>query len=192
MYAEKLTKEYLQKLGIVFVSEDGETILVEKIDKSGVKYTAKKKLHYCKSTGYKNVILYDPDIRSATPVEDRKHTTGQFTLNVQRIVYVWFNDHVDAGLVIDHIDNNKLNNHKDNLHATTVPENTGKDRNWHQYLYKCSLKKPRKYYEDKLSTYLTKYEEAKAAGDQYACHLLRNNISHMRASLRYYDANKGE
>ena len=42
---------------------------------------------------------------------------------VHKLVYQLFNDDYDDTKIIDHIDGNKLNNHKDNLRQVTVSEN---------------------------------------------------------------------
>lgn len=54
------------------------------------------------------------------------------SLRVHRIVYQYFNDKGEClmeGFVIDHIDNNTINNHISNLQQITQQENTLK---WHR------------------------------------------------------------
>ncbi len=52
------------------------------------------------------------------------------TITVHKLVAMTFLNHVPNGyrLIVDHIDNNKLNNHVDNLQIITQRENTSKDR----------------------------------------------------------------
>lgn len=57
---------------------------------------------------------------------------------------------------------------------------------------KCSLKKPLSWYEDRLSMYLERYEEAKKNHDANEAHKLRTNIANLKAKIRYYLAHKEE
>lgn len=53
------------------------------------------------------------------------------TIKVHVLVAMMFHGHKPDGthkIVVDHIDNNKLNNHADNLSLTTARHNTSKDR----------------------------------------------------------------
>lgn len=47
---------------------------------------------------------------------------------LHRLLYSHFKGELIEGLVIDHIDNNKLNNHINNLQQITIRENGSKDR----------------------------------------------------------------
>jgi hypothetical protein len=180
-YAGEITKEYLQKLGIEYVSTDG-TIVIKKGEQAGINFNNKAK----KSYGL--VALYDPELRAATPKEERKNTTGNIMLGVHVLNYVWNKEDKPAGLVIDHKDNDPRNNDLSNLQMITQGENIAKERdNWNVYELKCKLNKPRSFYQDKLEKYLVANEEAKKAGDAEASHKLRTSISQTRARLRYYD-----
>jgi hypothetical protein len=58
---------------------------------------------------------------------------GRASLRVHRIVYQYFNTKGEClmeGFVIDHIDNDRTNNHISNLQQITPQENTIK---WHHY-----------------------------------------------------------
>lgn len=180
-YASQLTRDYLEYLGITEVSRDGLKIM--KGDKELVqRYDGR----------YKSVILYDPAIRQATPVELRKNTSGQIHFGVHRIVYCWYNRIIPNGIVIDHINSNKLDNRIDNLQMLTPKENVNKERPESTKEVKCQLNKPRSFYEDKLNKYLELYESAKLNKDANAAHKLRGNVALTRARLRYYDSHMTE
>jgi hypothetical protein len=180
-YAQTLTKDYLEYLGITEVSEDGTKIM--KGDKEVTQ-------HF--DGHYKLITLYDPAIRQACPKELRTTTTGQLHFGVHRIVYCWYNKVIPCGIVIDHKNSNKLDNRLENLQMFTPKENINKERPESTTQLKCKLDKPRSYYEDKLAKYEALYEEAKANHDAKAAHHLRSNIAQTRARLRYYDAHNKE
>ena len=178
-YATTLTRNYLEYLGITNVTEDGRI------------FKGNKEVTQYYDGRYLLVQFYDPAIRRATPPEKRLNNTGQLVLGVHRIVYAWFNKIIPMGMVIDHADNNKTNNHLDNLRLVTPSENVVKDRpEANKKLMKCKLNKDRSFYENKLKLYTELYEAAKLNKDQDAAHKLRSYISQYRAKLRYYDLNK--
>lgn len=183
MYAKLLTKDYLEYLGITNVSEDGKQIW-----KHGklVNQTLSK-------DGYWRITLYDPAVRQKVPVDKRTATSGQITIGVHRVVYAWYKKVVPEGYVIDHKNNNKFDNNINNLQLFTPKENITKEKPSNR-LIKCSLKKPLKYYEDKLDMYLYQYNLAKKQGLQELAHKLRSNISQTRGRIRYWKLynNKGE
>lgn len=178
-YASELTREYLESLGITGVSPDGKYI-----------YKGDKELHQYKSKndGYLRVLLYDPKRRQEIPVELRNNSTGQLSCGVHRIVYTWFNGKSEAGMVIDHINNDKADNRIENLRQITARENVMKCRKESTRELQCSLKKPRAFYEHKLKNFELDYEAAKEEGEPKRCHLLRTQIAHYKARLRYWDS----
>lgn len=176
-YAKQLSRNYLEYLGIEYVSEDGETII-----KRGKKLNLNNK-----PDGYKAIILYDPAIRRATPANERANYTGQLCIGVHRIVYAWFNNFIPDGMVVDHINNIKTDNRLDNLQLLTPRDNVTKEKPESTTEIKCKLNKPRSFYEDKLNKYLAEYEKAKKERNSELAHKLRTNISQTRARLRYYD-----
>lgn len=180
-YGTQLTRDYLEYLGITEVSEDGAKVM--KGDQELTQY---------ENGGYKAVGLYDPAKRRLVPMEERTNTTGQLQLGVHRIVYCWYNRIIPDGMVVDHRNNNKLDNRLENLQLLTPKENVWKGRECDTKEKKCKMNKPRKFYEDKLAKYEALYEEAKANHDAKACHKLRANVANTRARLRYWDAHKDE
>ena len=180
-YGKLLTRDYLENvLGITEISEDGKHIY-----KNG---------HEMKQTlsneGYFIVTLYDKIKYSLVPLEKRNPASGYTTYGVHRVVYAWFNKYIPSGLVVDHIDDNKLNNNKDNLQLKTPSGNVWKYREHDIKEVKCDLSKPRSYYEEKLAFWESCYELAKENGDQDRAHKLRTNLSNTKARLRYYDSHK--
>lgn len=180
-YAGEITKDYLKKLGVEHVTTDGKFV---------IKNSKLAKIHVNKNAAkpYGLVSFYDPDLYASVPAEEKRPSTGVVIIGVHVLNYVWNKEDKPQGMVIDHIDNNPLNNDLSNLQMITQGENIAKERdNWHVYETKCKLNKPRSFYEDKLAGYEAKYEEAKANSDAEATHKLRTNISQCRARLRYYD-----
>lgn len=179
-YAKELTKEYLVKLGITEVTEDSH------IFKDGIEVT-----QHTLYNKYKCIILYDKCIRQSLPKEERKKTSGSITLPVQRVVFAWFNNVVPKDFVVDHKDNNKFNNHKDNLQLLKPGDNIWKDRVRGGEI-KCQLNKPRSFYEEKLRKAETLYKMSKEECLVEEAHQLRNAIARYKRQLMYYDNHKGE
>lgn len=186
-YAKTLTRDYLEYLGVTNVTEDARVFSGEKELKPVIPKNGK---------GYWNIQFYDPAIRQATPPELRTSSTGEFPLGLHRIVYVWYNRIQPHGMVVDHIDECKTNNHLSNLQLTTSRENILKSRVARgldiNRQMKCKLNKPRSFYEDKLSKYTVLYEKAKEEGNATEAHKQRSNVSNARAKLNYYDAHLDE
>ena len=182
-YAGEVTKAYLkQKLGIEHVSTDGAVVICKgkQLNISISKRTKKP---------YGNVTLYDPEIRAAVPKEERNSYTGNISIGIHVLNYVWNVADKPEGMVIDHIDNDPTNNDVSNLQMMTQKENLVKEHpEWHQSELKCDLRKPRSFYEKKLEGYEFALEQAKQMHDDVGAHHLRTNVSQTRARLRYYDS----
>lgn len=181
IYAEALTKSYLEKLGITNVSEDGKIFRGDN-----------EVSQHLSNSGHLIVMLYDPLRRLAVPPAERTNTTGSVYLPVHRIVYAWYHGEVPTGLVCDHCNNIKTDNRLENLQLLTPGENIWKERVCNTREVKCKLNKPRTFYEEKLSTLEAQYEVAKAEHRPNLVHSLRGSISVLRAKLRYYDSHVKE
>ena len=177
-YAAGFNKEYLQYLGITHVSENGKEIW--KGDK-----LVNQQPH--KRDGYLRITLYDPIKRQGVPLAERTNTTGNVILGVHRIVWVWYNNFIPNGLVVDHKNKNRADNRLENLQLLTPGENIWKDRTCNVREIKCKLKRPREYYEEKLEYYEELYNRAKEAHNEAEAHKQRTNIANMRGKLRYWD-----
>ena len=186
-YAAELTKEYLMKLGITNVTPDG--LHIYKGSEELAQYIPKAKNV---KRRYFRVSLYDPELRQATPKEERTKTTGAIIIPVHVINYVWNRGPRKLGLVVDHIDNNQLNNHIDNLQLISQRENVMKEREASTKQLKCRLDKPISYYEDKLAHYEDLYKKAVKEHNQEEARKQRANIYGQRARSRYWLAHKAE
>ena len=186
-FASRLTKDYLMKLGITDVTPDG--LHIYKGSEELVQYISKNKNV---KRRYFRVSLYDPELRQATPKEERTSTTGAITIPVHVINYVWNKGPRELGLVVDHIDNNPLNNHIDNLQLINQRENVTKDREESIVELKCKLDRPLSYYENKLVYYEDLYQKAIKEGNQEEARKQRANIYGQRARIRYWLAHKEE
>lgn len=174
-YAREITREYLEKIGVEYVSFDGKEILVN----------GKKKNQWLTKAGYYIVNLYDTDIRMSIPKEQRTTASGEFAIPVHRLVYAWFKGISSAGKVIDHINNNKTDNTIDNLQEITFSENINKNRE--RRVIKCDIRKPRMYYEEEWERWNRNYQMAKIAKDPKWQHSARSRRAQAEAKLRYWD-----
>ena len=176
----KITREFLEQLGITEVTPDGRI------------FVGKKEMPHC-LRGSKRKQYYAMNFRNPNKDIDGKY---QIQLTVHRIVWAWFNGETpDAPLIIDHLDNNQFNNHITNLAVTTTELNTMKNSKARQVFdsekeIKCSLKKPRSYYEGKLKIYeeLVYLPENNDERKQYYTYMAYR----YRAHLRYYDSHIDE
>ena len=178
-YAREINKEYLKKLGVEHVSEDGSTVIV-----NGV--AAKLRKAYSGKRPYLNVQFYDPEVRQSIPKEERTRTSGQVLIGLHILNYVWNNQDKPQGLVIDHIDNNSLNNHISNLQLSTVKVNVTKDRNIPPRVVKMPKYITLEKIEQKLRYYTELYEQAKKDHDAKAAHKLRTSLSDWNAKKRQF------
>ena len=204
-YAAELTKDMLiNNYGIEYVSKDGQTVIGNSgkelkqtitISNRGKTYekTYKTIQTYDKLNRVKIPRKYNYTTKDGTVKTADSYTYKTTALGVHRLVWVWYNDCQPAGMIVDHIDNNPLNNNLENLQLLTPAENVAKDRkNTSTRELKCNLSKPRSFYENKLEGYTLAYEQAKKDKDDKAAHSLRSYISQTRARLRYYDSHIDE
>ena len=176
IYAKELTKEYLQNIGITNISEDGHI------------FKGNKEIPQTDhADGYKRVNAYDGELYRVEYNLTKNRSAGTIVFCVHRAVYAWFHGKVGAHMVVDHIDNNKSNNHISNLQLLTPGDNIWKGRKHNVWLLKCKLDLPRSFYETKLAYYTDLYETAKLNSDSDRVHKLRANLAQTKARLRYWD-----
>ena len=193
-YASELTKEDLQKMGIVDVDFDNLIVY----GKNGpLKYHKNKK-------GYLMVSLYDVDEngnRIKIPTVYKYKKINGYTcesnsyiykpriIGLHRILWAWKYGKVHTGKVIDHI-NNKHTNIEDykleNLQEITPLENLSKERtNYGTRRIRVVKDNMLEHYLNRLKHCIEEYEIAKTEHDARKCHNLRSSISVYQAKLRY-------
>lgn len=114
----EVTKQQLEDLGVVYVTEDGDVYTYngkEVVRKTPFEVIAKRKYSTNKKR-YLYVDFYNP------------LTCKNLRIALHRIVYAWFNGVARAGMTIDHIDNNELNNNVHNLREMTLEENLSRKK----------------------------------------------------------------
>lgn len=184
-YASAVTKDYLKKLGIEYVSTDG-TIVIKKGKQIKISVSNKLKKSYGK------LVFYDPDIYASVPKEERTKSTGRVPIDIHVLNYVWNKADKPAGRVVHHLDNNPRNNDISNLDLRTPRENVMEERKESTRELKCDMRKPRGFYEHELNKLELEYEQAKANGDADRVHKLRSYKSQYKARLRYWDSHANE
>ena len=124
MYCKGLTKQELQDAGIMNVYYNNSTNAWEII-----RYWYKNN---CKTKDFTKVSItmargkhkYRPDKyypKVTFCVKQKRHN-----IPLSRLIYVWFKGDIPDGYVVDHIDNNSLNNDPTNLQILTIEENLAK------------------------------------------------------------------
>lgn len=119
-YTPQLTKQELVDRGIKL--EDGKVYqwsnkIKDYVELDIVPVVNKPK--YGKERTYMTVYYYKKE----------KHL--MYPLALHRLIYVWYKGDIPKGYVVDHIDNNQLNNDPDNLQLLTRGENVKKNNNGH-------------------------------------------------------------
>lgn len=183
-YAKELTREYLEYLGIFYVSIDGK-VIKRHHSYTGEEITLKQ---YINNSGYYFVKLHDYERRVEIPKEKRNSGSGDFCIPVHRIVYAWWEKIAHAGMVIDHCDNDKLNNSIYNLKEVSPSYNICKNKV--RRVLKCKLNVPREIYQMKWDLYNDFYQKAKKDKDTEAQHKYRTLRAYWEAKLAYYDQQK--
>lgn len=111
----RITKEWLQQLGIVDVSKDG--VVTGKNGNVKI-WTITTKHPYGKDRSYHAIWVYDKEL-----YKERKKSRGRRCLLLSRVLYAWYNDVCPENFDVDHIDNNPLNDTLDNLRLLSREEN---------------------------------------------------------------------
>lgn len=123
---EKLRKEYIEDNHIECIGTD--------IYQDGVELE-KKKFHYNYQAKYAPAKYQE--------VVDIRHKGKKKREKVHNIVYMYYKGDIPEGYVVDHINNDSLDNRPENLQALTRSENTKKNKAGHNALY--YLYGPEKY-----------------------------------------------
>ena len=183
-YAKEITREYLESLGVRDVFPLLHRCYLN-TDKEGPRI--KDALY---DGHYYIMQLYDPNVRAKVDPSKRDFHDGEIYIPFHRLVYAWFKGKVPTGMVVDHIDDDKLNNDPNNLQLLTPAENIAKNRpGVNTREIKCKLSRPLAYYETELEIAIEEYELAKNKGDAIKAHRMRSMISYRRAQIRYYKKN---
>lgn len=157
-YASYLNKEMLIRSGITEITEDGRIF----------RGPHKEVGYFTKGGKYKYLDLYAFDENGAhvkRPSKTNSYAYSMSRTSFQRIIYAWFYGEVPAGYVVDHIDNNPLNNNIENLQLLTQRENLRKQNVIKQAKYEPHMKRggySEEYLDLKINEFAEKYAKAKA------------------------------
>lgn len=183
-YCKKLTKEYLEALGIQKVTEDGKVygkiykkdnqLIPPKINNSDIWVIVRP---FIDENGNKVKNYCDPK-RSYYYVY--KNTS----IPLGRLVYAWFNGEVPEDLVVSNINGDKSDCSLKNLELITNKESKNKNKTFYR------VKKIKKldsitYYDTEITWRENYYELAKNSSDQVWAHKLRGEISSLKAIRTY-------
>ena len=201
IFARPLTKDYLQKHGVKEITEDCKVIFDDgRVLEKEEDFTKDKK-------GYLSFNVYELDEngnRIRIPITRRykykgyeklsnTHTYKVRTIYLHRAMWAWVNGEVPEGLfAIHHITNRHdtlADNKLENLQLISQIEHARKDRTLSARELKCKMSLPLSYYEDKLNTYLNKYNNAKSKEEK---HLLVAYICKTKARIRYWKSHEEE
>ena len=196
IYARALTKEDLIKYGVKEITEDCKVIFEDgRVLEKEEDFTKNKQ-------GYLTFNVYDLDENgnrikrpSKQRYKDKVYNINTYkirTICLHRAMFAWFNNEVPEGLVIDHINNKHdtlYDNKLENLQLLTPRDNLVKERNIDIREICCRMNFPLSYYEDKLNTFINKYNSTK---DQEEKHTLRTHISNYKARIRYWKNHEEE
>ncbi len=198
IFARALTKDELIKYGVKEITKDCKVTFEDGRVLEKEEDFSKDKRGYLR--------FYVPDLdengnRIKKTIKIRSKYTGKIyyintykprTIYLHRAMIAWHYNEVPEGLVIDHINNKHAtlaDNRLENLQLTTPKENTTKDRTLSNREFKCRMALPLSYYEEKLITFITKYNNAK---DQKEKELLRSQIYQYKARIRYWKSHEEE
>lgn len=135
MRSKLLTREMLENYGITNITEDGQVFRDDKAVKICI---AQKNGKYKVQQPYARFVISDKSrkLPKVNKKGQKYWTYAPITFLVSRAVYAWYYGEVPAGLEVDHIDENTLNNNLSNLRLLTKEENlTRKKVSRNQYNY---------------------------------------------------------
>ena len=199
IYARKLTKEDLQKHGVKEITKDC------KVTFNNGRVLEKEEDFTKNKQGYLTFSVYDLDEngnRIKRLVKRRSKYTKKLyynyiykirTICLHRAMYAWHYNEVPQGYCVDHISNKHdtlADNKLENLQLLTPRDNLVKERtNIYIRELSCRMTLPLSYYEEKLITFINKYNSSK---DQDEKNLLRGQISNYRAKIKYWKNHEEE
>ena len=131
---KRLTREDLVNLGVTDVTEDGKVYVNGKEKKISV---AVRRHPYGEDKSYLVVPLCDKSRKRYIHCSKERKVRGgvreftswvyeTVTVPLARLMLAWFNGSIEADEDADHIDNDPLNNHIDNLQPLSRRENLAK------------------------------------------------------------------
>lgn len=190
-YASELTYADLVKMGVTAVDPVNARVFGDKGELRPV----------INNKGYFMINLYELDssgnrikIAIRRQFKGCKHISDSWcykmrTVGLHRLIWAWTYGKVEAGYVVDHI-NNKHDTLEDytitNLQLLTPAENLYKEYDKTEpTIYKPARNKGIEYYQEKLENYTKLYEQAKKNHNAEEAHRLRSNIANNRAKLNY-------
>lgn len=201
IFARALTKEYLVKHGVKEITPSCKVIFEDgRVLEKEEDFTKDKK-------GYLRFNVYELDEngnRIRIPITRRYKYKGYEKLSnthkykiraiyLHRAMWAWFNNEIPDGIFsIDHISNKHdtlADNKLENLQLLSQGEHARKDRTLSTREIRCKMSLPLSYYEEKLNTYLNKYNNAK---DRKEKSTLRTRIYEGRAKIRYWKSHEEE
>ena len=165
-YRPEVTNQFISDWGITVLktehSEFGYLVFQDK--KVRNMYISKRKNH-----GYVIVSLKTPD-------------GGWKQIGLHRLIWLLFNGYIPKGHVVDHIDNNSLNNDISNLQCILNRENVVKDRNYHFNQY-ISTKEEYEASQARKAEKRAAIEARKAAFRQEKIDKVNNSINRIKRQI---------
>ena len=201
IFARPLTKEELIKYGVKEITPNCKVIFEDGRVLEKEEDFTKDRLGYLRFDVYE---LDENGNRIKIPITKKykykgyeklsnTHKYKSRTIYLHRAMWAWFNNEIPEGILsIDHISNkhNTLyDNRLENLQLLSQGEHARKDKPLSTRELKCKMSLPLSYYEEKLNTYLNKYNNSK---DKNEKRLLVAYICQYKARIRYWKSHEEE